>query len=138
MRNSSGKLNCYTLQKQPSEMFNFQKKPFEDVFQNSRSQKFRNIYRKTAILDSLFNKVAGLKVCNFIKKRLRHWYFPVNIAKFLRTPILKNIFKWLLLKIEMNSLRNILLYYLHSLDWCVTLLWFNGFCIRTMGRDRIE
>ena len=31
------------------------------------------------------------KVCNFIKKRLQHKCFSVNIANFLRTPILKNI-----------------------------------------------
>ena len=29
--------------------------------------------------------------CNFIKKRLEHRCFPMNFAKFLRTPILKNI-----------------------------------------------
>ena len=43
------------------------------------------------MLESLFNEVAGLQVCNFIKKRLQHWCFPMNIAKVLRTPILKNI-----------------------------------------------
>ena len=42
------------------------------------------------MLDSLFNKVAGLQACNFIKRTLQHRYFLVNIAKFL-TPILKNI-----------------------------------------------
>ena len=42
------------------------------------------------------NKVAGLQVCNFIKKRLQHRYFLVNIGKFIRTPILKNICEWLL------------------------------------------
>ena len=30
-------------------------------------------------------KAAGLKACNFIKKRLQFRYIPVNIAKFLRT-----------------------------------------------------
>ena len=35
------------------------------------------------MLDSLFKKVAGLKACNFIKKRPEHRCFPVNIAKFL-------------------------------------------------------
>ena len=35
---------------------------------------------KTPVLESLCNKNAGLKACNFIKKRL-----TVNIAKFLRT-----------------------------------------------------
>ena len=29
---------------------------------------------------------SGLQVFNFIKKRLQNRYFPVNIAKFLRTP----------------------------------------------------
>ena len=33
---------------------------------------------------SLFNKVAGLKPGSFIKKRLQHRCFPLNIAKFLR------------------------------------------------------
>ena len=31
------------------------------------------------------------QACNFIKKRLKHRCFPVNMAKFSRTPILKNI-----------------------------------------------
>ena len=34
---------------------------------------------------------------NFIKKRLQHRCFPEKFAKYLRTPILKNIFEWLLL-----------------------------------------
>ena len=37
-----------------------------------------------------FNENANLQSCNFIKKRLQH-SIPVNIAKFLRTPVLKNI-----------------------------------------------
>ena len=36
-------------------------------------QKFPNIYRKTSVLESLFNKVAGLP---------QHMCFLVNIAKF--------------------------------------------------------
>ena len=32
-----------------------------------------------------------IKRLHFIKKRLQHRCFPVNIAKFSRTPILKNI-----------------------------------------------
>ena len=38
-----------------------------------------------------------LQACNFLKKRLQHRYFPVNVVKFSRTPILKYICKWLLL-----------------------------------------
>ena len=44
--------------------------------------KIRHIYKKTPVLESLFNKVA-LKF--FIEKRLQRRYFPVKIAKFLRT-----------------------------------------------------
>ena len=36
--------------------------------------------------------------CNISKKRLQHKFFPVNISKFWRTPILKNICKRLLLQ----------------------------------------
>ena len=35
------------------------------------------------MLESLFNKVASLQACNFIKKR-----FQQKFAKFLRTPFL--------------------------------------------------
>ena len=34
-----------------------------------------------------------------IKRRVKHKCFPVNIAKFLITPVLKNMCIWLLLKI---------------------------------------
>ena len=43
------------------------------------------------MLGSLFKKVAGLKARNFIKKRLQLRCFLVNIAKFLRLAISKNI-----------------------------------------------
>ena len=36
------------------------------------------------MLESL-NKVAGLKVCSFVKKRIQQRYSPVNIKKFSRT-----------------------------------------------------
>ena len=57
------------------------------VFKNSQ------YYRKISVLESFFNKVASLKAYNFIKKRLRHRCFPVNIANFLgtafcRTPLM--------------------------------------------------
>ena len=35
------------------------------------------------MLEPHFNKVAGLKACNCVKKRLQHRCFPVNTAKFL-------------------------------------------------------
>ena len=52
---------------------------------------------KTLVLESLFHKVAALQACNFIKKRLQHNCFAVNIGKFLRTSNLKSICERLLL-----------------------------------------
>ena len=43
-----------------------------------------------------FEILKHLKACNSIKKRLQLKCFPMNIAKFLIIPILKNIFKRLL------------------------------------------
>ena len=40
--------------------------------------------------ESLFNKVAGLRSATLLKKRLWHRCFPVNFAKFQRTPFLQN------------------------------------------------
>ena len=55
--------------------------------------------QKTPVMDSLFNQVAGLKVCNFIKKRFQQRCFSMKIAKLLKTPILKKICERLLLNI---------------------------------------
>ena len=44
-----------------------QKQPYVNVLQKGVFQKFRN--RKILALESLFNKVAGLTVCSFMKKR---------------------------------------------------------------------
>ena len=40
-----------------------------------------------------------MKACIFIKKRLQHTSFAVNIAKVLRRPILKNICEGLFIDI---------------------------------------
>ena len=51
----------------------------------SLSETLCSIHKKTSVLESLFNKVASLKAWNLIKKRLQQRYFPVNVAKLLRT-----------------------------------------------------
>ena len=43
------------------------------------------------MLEFLFKKVAGLQTWKFTKKRLQHRCYLVNIKKFLRTAILKNV-----------------------------------------------
>ena len=42
------------------------------------------------MLESPFNKVAGLRPATLLKRRLQHRYFPVNFVKFLRTPFSQN------------------------------------------------
>ena len=48
----------------------------------------------------VFNKVAGLQACSFIKRTPQHRCFSINIAKFLRIFILNNICERLPLKSE--------------------------------------
>ena len=69
---------------------NIEKQPLAHVVQNRCSLKLRNIHRKTTMLESRSDKVAGLEACNLNKKRFRHWCFPVNTAKFLGTVFLQN------------------------------------------------
>ena len=82
-------------------VFFVQNQPPEVFCKKSCSEEFCNIYRKVPMLESLFNKVAGL--CNFIKKRLQHKSSPVSIAKFLRIPILKNSKRLLLFAINWSK-----------------------------------
>ena len=59
------------------------------------SLKVRKYHRKIPVLESVFNKVPGLKACNFITKKVQHRCFS---AKFLRTPFLtKHLPQWLVL-----------------------------------------
>ena len=55
-----------------------------------------------------FINVAGLQAADCIKKGLQHRYFLVNIGKFIRTPILKNIYERLLLSFWKLFCKNIL------------------------------
>ena len=68
--------NNLKMQKQPWDVF-FRKK----IPQNSQEN--------TCARVSFFNKVSGLRPAPFFKKRLWHVCFPVNFAKFWRTPILQ-------------------------------------------------
>ena len=57
------------------------------------SWRYCKIHKKTPVLELwfefLFNKVACLKACKFIQKRLPHRYFQVNFAKSLTAKFLK-------------------------------------------------
>ena len=69
-----------------------------EVFCEKRcSWKFHKIYRKTPVLESIFNKVTDLRLAALFKKRLWHRCFPANFVKFSRTPFSIEHLRWLLL-----------------------------------------
>ena len=80
------------------------KQLFADVLQSKCSLEVRNVHRKTAVLESLFNKVGTLKTRNFIKKKLQHRCFSVKLSKFLKTLFLQNPPGGYFWKFLMNSL----------------------------------
>ena len=85
-----GKQNRKLLKREPEWKNKFQKQWFADfklgIFKNCINFTRKHLYW------SLFFKVAGLKVCNSIKKRLQYSCFPVKFANFLKTPFLQNSF----------------------------------------------
>ena len=75
------------------EDFVFQKLDFQDAEAIVRRCFLKKVFlrisqnlQENTCLESPFKNVA--EAWNFIKKRLQHRYFPVNIAKFLRTAFL--------------------------------------------------
>ena len=66
---------------------------------NRCSQNFCKLHRKTSVLVPLFNKVAGLKTCKFIKNRLQHRCFSVKFTKFMKsgTSLFRNFHSWITL-----------------------------------------
>ena len=71
-----------------------QKQPSEVNLKKYIPKNFAIFTGKYFVLESYFNKIAG-----FVKRRLQHRCFPVNIRKCLRTTTSKNNCKRLLLKV---------------------------------------
>ena len=74
------------------------------IFHISLRSSYWRCSGKIGVLKNVEN-FAGKYLCwsllrNFIKKRLKRMCLPVKLAKYLRTPILKNICEWLLLQSE--------------------------------------
>ena len=76
------------------------------IYGGSRSQMFFGIgaLKDFVMLEFLFNKVAGLQACNFIKKRLQYKCFFVKVAKSFRASFLQNTADGCFWKYLMNSL----------------------------------
>ena len=66
------------------------------ILQNRYSSKFRKFHKKTPVLESLFNKVAGLKVCNFIKENPAQ-VFPSEISEIFKNTFFTEHLRWLFL-----------------------------------------
>ena len=82
------------IQKQPPEV----QKQWPEAFYK------KGVFKNFVNLTGIFNKVAGLEPASFFKKDFKHNCFPVKFAKLLRTPILKNICKRLLLEVFYKKL----------------------------------
>ena len=68
----------------------FQKQPWEVFYKKAVIKNFA-IFTGKQLCWGLFLLKLHLKACNFIKKRLQPRCLPVNIEKFLKTAIFKNI-----------------------------------------------
>ena len=62
------------------------------------------VFKNFAIFTEKYLCSSIFLIKQIIKIRLQHRDFPENIAKFLRTPVLKNIYKQLLLLYQISGL----------------------------------
>ena len=75
----------------------------KDTLAQDFSRRFCEISKKTFITEHLQTTTPEVAVrryaqpANLLKKRPQHRFFPVNFAKFLRTPFLTENLHWLLL-----------------------------------------
>ena len=75
----------------------YQKQPPEVLCKKGVLRNFAKFTGKYLCHNLIFNKVADLRPATLLKKSLWHRCLPVNFAKFLRTPFLKNTSEQLLL-----------------------------------------
>ena len=82
---------------------------------------FANFTRKHLSQSLFLNKVAGLSPAILSKKRLWRRCFPVNFAKFLRTPFLTEHPRWLLLTLAVSVSVSTLYFLLDVFSFFTTL-----------------
>ena len=90
-------LNEATLRKLGREEFSNRSSRPEVFCRKGVLRNFAKFTGKHLCHSLFFNKVAGLRPATLLKKRLWHRCFPVNFAKFLKTPFLREHLWWLLL-----------------------------------------
>ena len=74
--------------------------PFTDVSKLSVFKNFAEFTKKTPIMESLCNKVAGPLPESLLNKGPRHRCCSVIFPKVLKTPFLQNPSGWLLLALQ--------------------------------------
>ena len=82
----------------PTNFSAVQKQPPECSVNKGVLRNFAKFTGKHLCQCRFFSKVAGRRPATLLKKRLWHSCFPVNFAKFLRTPFSQNTSGRLLLK----------------------------------------
>ena len=74
-----------------TKLFDIVRSSRPDVFcKKSNLRNFTKFTGKHLCQRLFFNKIADLRSATLLKKKLWHRCFPVNFAKFLRTPFLQN------------------------------------------------
>ena len=100
----------------------------------------RKYHRKKTVLESVFDKVAGLRVWDFITKKLQQRCFPVKFAKSLRTPFLTQHLQWLPLYHCEIHLYRLKIFLTIQLNFALFLKFFSSlipsFFLRTVKRLR--
>ena len=79
------------------ERLQLQKQPPEVLYKKGVLRNFQKFTGKHLYQSLFFNKVVGLRSATLLETRPWHRCFPVNFAKFLRTPFLQNTSRQLLL-----------------------------------------
>ena len=97
----------------------------EVICEKSVLRNFKKFTGKHLCWNLFFNKVSGLRPATFLKKRLWHKCFPVNIEKFLRTPFVTEhlLLLLLLLKWTGRSLKRIDFFWYCSKNMAEKHLW---------------
>ena len=88
--NGSVSIKNRTLQDLTSEMFKIRSSHRRCSIKKGALRNFAKFAGKQLCQRHFFNKVAGLRTATLLKKSLWHSCFPVNFAKFVRTPFLQS------------------------------------------------
>ena len=80
----------FSLQKIAENKSFIKKQPPEGFCKKRGLKQFHKIHLKAPVLESLFNRVSGMRHATLLKKRLRRRCIYVNFVKFLRTSFLQN------------------------------------------------